>query len=282
MTDFNIGFYNLFYLVDEVKSPDECLEGACLGGHLDLAKYMVEKGANIWNRGLTRACEGGNLTLINYMIEKGANDWNNALYGACKGGHWRDAKHPTRLSSRGREPLVSSEGRDLWSPDQPSCDLVTYLLGKYTISLCSGLAGACRGGHLELVKFLVEKGANNWDWGLAHACRGGHLDLAKYMVEQGAIDWNWGMQNACLEGHFELVKFLVEKGTPDLNQGLYYACQRNDWGDIIDLLHSDVYKSVYGIDKDVIQPSSDIVRYLIEKGATKCSMCNKSMQEHLH
>ena len=48
---------------------------------------MISSGANDWNRGLLGACLGGHLELAKLMISKGANDWYRGLYGACEGGH---------------------------------------------------------------------------------------------------------------------------------------------------------------------------------------------------
>ena len=44
--------------------------------------------------------------------------------------------------------------------------------------LNSGLHGACRGGHLELVNLMISRGARDWNYGLHYACHGGHLELA--------------------------------------------------------------------------------------------------------
>ena len=49
---------------------------------------------------------------------------------------------------------------------------------------------ACRVGHLEIVKTLLERGANiedaNWDrrTPLHHACAENHLNVAEYLIEQ--------------------------------------------------------------------------------------------------
>jgi ankyrin repeat protein len=61
--------------------------GACTRGHLQLAKLMIEEGANNWNEGFNNACVGGHLELVNLMIEMGANDWNEGLYWACNCNH---------------------------------------------------------------------------------------------------------------------------------------------------------------------------------------------------
>ena len=49
-----------------------------------------------------------------------------------------------------------------------------------------GLYGACKGGYIDIVKFMIKKGANHWDLGLGGACRNGHIDIVKLMIEKGA------------------------------------------------------------------------------------------------
>lgn len=63
------------------------LEGACRGGHQDIAQLMIDYGARDFNLGLYEACRGGHFDLVNMMINCGANNWNRALDGACDGGH---------------------------------------------------------------------------------------------------------------------------------------------------------------------------------------------------
>ena len=63
------------------------LNASCLGGHRDLAEFMIEKGATYWNWGLQGACKGGHRDLAEWMIEKGATYWKWGLAGACIGGH---------------------------------------------------------------------------------------------------------------------------------------------------------------------------------------------------
>ncbi len=55
-----------------------------------------------------------------------------------------------------------------------------------------GLWGACRSGNMDIVKLMIEKGANNWNWGLDIACAGGHLDCVKLMIEKGATRCGYG------------------------------------------------------------------------------------------
>jgi hypothetical protein len=75
--DYHIGLVGNFELCLEVKNVNECLYGACNGGHMEIVKYLESKGANDWNNGLYFACEGGQMEIMKYMIEKGANKCEN-------------------------------------------------------------------------------------------------------------------------------------------------------------------------------------------------------------
>jgi hypothetical protein len=74
-------------------------------------------------------------------------------------------------------------------------------------------AEACVGGNLNTIQLLIAKGANNnWDAGLIYASLGGHLDIVRFMVDNGAKLWNEALIYACSREHLEIVKFLIEKG----------------------------------------------------------------------
>ncbi len=81
-----------------------------------------------------------------------------------------------------------------------------------------GLHGACQGGHIEIVKLMIEKGASQWNWALSYACVGGHMDIVKLMIDLGGDNWNWGLRRACTGGHIDIIKFLIEKGASWCNQ----------------------------------------------------------------
>ena len=159
-----------------------------------------------WNYGLMKACQSGNIDLVNYMIEKGAYNWNNGLYGACQGGNIdlvnymiekiekeADNFHDESIINRFENGLVRAG-----------------ILGVCNFN--DGLHGACRGGNIDLVNLMIEKGADDWDWGLSGACIGGNIDLVNLMIEKGADDWNLGLSAAWRGGHHELVDLMTDKG----------------------------------------------------------------------
>ena len=106
------------------------LEGACRGGHCELAEWMVEKGATWWDWGLSGACRGGHRELAEFMIAKGATSWGWGLEGACIGGHR---------------------------------DMAEFMIEKGATNWNLGLEGAWHGGHRKLAEFMIEKGATKSD-----------------------------------------------------------------------------------------------------------------------
>ena len=72
-------------------------------------------------------------------------------------------------------------------------------------------------GHLDVVKFLVKRGADvaQKNLALSSAVNKGHLDVVKFLVENGAdvqARENSALRWAARYGHLEVVKFLVENG----------------------------------------------------------------------
>jgi hypothetical protein len=81
------------------------------------------------------------------------------------------------------------------------------------------LQNACWGGHKELARLMIDKGATDFKYSLWNACAGGHKELVDYMIEQGATDWNGGFTNACRYGHLALIRYMLEKGATDWKEG---------------------------------------------------------------
>ncbi len=93
------------------------------------------------------------------------------------------------------------------------------------LALKRGLSRAAYYGHLVVVKYLVEQGADiraERDGALRWASCYGHLDVVKYLVEQGAdvhAEKNRSLRWASSYGHLEVVKYLIEQGAD------IHACQ---------------------------------------------------------
>jgi len=71
---------------------------------------------------------------------------------------------------------------------------------------------------------ILDLGENDYDEGLAGACRGGHLNIVNMMLSLGANDYNEAFIGACLFGHIKIVKMMIGLGANDYNAALYWAC----------------------------------------------------------
>jgi ankyrin repeat protein len=89
----------------------------------------------------------------------------------------------------------------------------------------SAMYEAAKGGHMEIVKFMIEKGGKDFDWTMTNAARGGHMEIVKLMIEKGATDFNWAISYAAEGGHMEIVKFMIEKGATYFNWAMNNAAE---------------------------------------------------------
>jgi ankyrin repeat protein len=101
-------------------------------------------------------------------------------------------------------------------------------------------------GHIEVVKYLIEKGANVDSNVFIMACQEGKLELVKYFIELGVdihVKNEWGLRISAKRNHLEIVKYLIEKGAD---------------------IHADEDRSLR---ESVEHGYTEIMKYLIEKGA---------------
>ncbi len=99
-----------------------------------------------------------------------------------------------------------------------------------------GLAGACTGGQLHAIKWMIRCGARNYDHGLSNATMENHIDIVLYMLELGATDHcriSRAFSIAFHNNHFALAHILLERGAKqcthtNLSRTLGRSHHRND------------------------------------------------------
>lgn len=91
----------------------------------------------------------------------------------------------------------------------------------------TGFRLACNFGQLNVVKWLVSKGAEDIE-GFNIACSQGHLDIVQYLVSIGKGNYNYGLINACtssrsnsVDGLLKVAEFLLSKGANNYGEALY-------------------------------------------------------------
>jgi ankyrin repeat protein len=135
---------------------------------------------SVLNHSLRNACDGRHRELVRFLISKGI--------GGTREFH-----------------LVCQWG------DLGMVCLMMDMLSKKTLGkgwMNYGLDGACHGGHLDLVKFIMYQGATNLD--MTWVCYGGNLDLVKFCVDKGVIFDQDDIEQACYGGHYKVVKYILD------------------------------------------------------------------------
>ncbi len=170
---------------EEVRNINAEIEQACCvkWGNLRRIDTLIKEGVFDYNLGLFYACREGSYGLVIFMVFNGTpTNWNEAMNETMNTQitHSREAIIELLLLNRKYANYLEIF--------RNCCSLgyikvIKYMIKKYRkISLYSGFYNACRGGHLDLVKLLIEHGANNWNGGLEGACYGGHYKIVIFMI----------------------------------------------------------------------------------------------------
>ena len=93
---------------------------------------------------------------------------------------------------------------------------------------------ASESGHIEIVRLMLEKGANSYNLAMAYAARGGHIEIVRLMLENGANDYNWAMAKAAYGGHIEIVRLMLDLNADNYNEAMSMTKNQT----IIDLIKS--------------------------------------------
>lgn len=87
---------------------------------------------------------------------------------------------------------------------------------NYKFKWNEGLYCAVIAECMILIKFFIDKGANNWNYGLISACSAGNINLIDFFIEKGANNLNYGFEEARLNGDIDIMRYLVQKGADDV------------------------------------------------------------------
>lgn len=208
------------YLID-VKMVDDAfglgLEGACRGGHVDVATSMIIHGGAVvfehWLLAIVAACKAGSIEIVEMLQctlhAQTLENYQRIFTAACAGGSLSIVNGFIGLLGKHAnydEGLVSAcrYGRS---------EIVELMIDKHATNWGHALMAACRSGVMKVVVRIVAMGATqfdseHFDHGLWGACRGGHSEVAEYMITLGASDWDLGLFGASVAGHEYLMNYM--------------------------------------------------------------------------
>lgn len=205
------------------------LVSACKGGHAIIVEMLLMKGANVnANSGLAlySAASKGFDQVFQLLLDYGANfdlikdTSDELLVSACKSGH---VKIIQILLMEGADPGILSQ----YGPEAFCAACAVGSLENCTILLELGvhvegleekaLYAATKGGHAEVVQFLLDLGCDvdseyeGHDRPLLVACAGGHVAVVSTLLQCGAkVNGNFdeSVFVAAKRGYREIVQML--------------------------------------------------------------------------
>lgn len=226
---------------------NSCLDNACESGNIEVVNFVIDKGVSMYGQRLRSACKGGNIEVVKLMIQKGSNDWNEGLKMACSIGDINIAKLIIKHGGVDDWNIALC-----YACGGGHIDIIDFLITKGANDYSGSLAFACSGGHTNVVKFLfgridagvgVEVGVDvNINIWLSHACGQGHMEIVKILIDRGANNFYHGLVNACYGRHIDIVKLLLlTLDATDINNALYMVTKN---------VHNFV--SMEPIEKDIV------------------------------
>lgn len=84
---------------------------------------------------------------------------------------------------------------------------------------------AVEGGHIDIVRLLIQKGVTNFNWAMVHAACRGHIDIVCLLIDEGATDFDGALRYAADGGHIDIVKLMIQKGVTNFNCAMEAAAE---------------------------------------------------------
>ena len=205
---------------------------AAENGHLNVVEYLLEKGADPTaqdKEAIKKAAQNGHLEVVKFLLEKDNSlldvyedvESDYSITRAIKHGNLKVVKF---LLSQTDDDFFK---RDciFWASEYGQLEILEFAIKEYKIdinSLYHSLFAAAENGHLNVVKFFIDRGANplakifaGANDILIYTAGNGHLNVVEYLLEKGAdptAQKNEAIIKAAGEGHLDVVKILLEKG----------------------------------------------------------------------
>ncbi|KAL2847309.1 ankyrin repeat-containing domain protein [Aspergillus pseudodeflectus] len=228
------------------RELDFALLAASRGGNIDVMQFLMSNGADVnaqdedgyYGTALQAASIDGHLETVGFLLQNGAEDKKKVGYHGCAldAAYCSDKFEVIKL-------LIAGDTKGLYDAAhynaifrsaayQGDLQTLTYLLdfvpdatGPGPIGNGTALLQAARGGHIDIVRFFIEKGSpfNIHDnETLVAAAAGGHTEVLKAFLDEGAdvdardADGYFLLWIASFRGHLDTVELLIEYGA-DVN-----------------------------------------------------------------
>jgi ankyrin repeat protein len=174
--------------------------------------------ASIWNHVLQCACHSKNIDIAKLMIDLGANNFDKLMQYCCS------IRRQDIIQLQYIQHILPVQ-KEITEND---CVEMTKFIFKQNVKfdLTSfdsrlGFVQACENGHINLVKLFIEKGYTDFDSGFEYACYNNRTNIIKLLLEHGTQNWNAVYGCAARTKDKELIELIVDK----FNKSMYKILQ---------------------------------------------------------
>ena len=94
-------------------------------------------------------------------------------------------------------------------------------------------------GYQEgLIQFINENSFSKYDYdnALTYAARGGHEEIVNYLISLGADNFDGAMAYAARKGYSRIISQMIERGANNFSAAVVMAARSGDWNVFNDLL----------------------------------------------
>jgi hypothetical protein len=148
-------------------------------------RLAISSTSDVYNESLRCAAAGGNIPLIEYFLEKGATNVNEASAEAGKYSNLDTVKYLIGKGARNYEGLLTI------SASRGKIDITRFVLDALRLKGFdiegyygrTALQNAILGGHIEVIKFLIDHGITIKPFNIEYAESKGKHDIAQYMKQ---------------------------------------------------------------------------------------------------
>lgn len=172
-------------------------------------------------------------------IKKGAVEFRTAMRKAAQ-----------RDDRRMIEFLLGKGYSDTAYSDMQSIITVAAVHGSIESFKALGAAGVVPGdmavgqaaykGHMNIIRHMAENMPKvNINYGLVSAAEGGQVEVIDYLLSKGAKGINHALERAAGRGVINAMELLISKGATNLDDALFVAIRSAEWAAVDMLLAKD-------------------------------------------
>ncbi|XP_063991503.1 ankyrin repeat domain-containing protein 17 isoform X4 [Diachasmimorpha longicaudata] len=229
---------------ETTEEGESLLSLACSAGYYELAQVLLAMNANVEDRGikgdctpLMEAASAGHVDIVSLLIAHGADvnaqstSGNTPLMYGCAGGHEDVVKvlleagaNVEDHNENGHTPLMEAASAGHVPVAKILLENGAGINTHSNEFKESALTLACYKGHLDMVRFLLEAGADQehktdeMHTALMEASMDGHVEVARLLLDSGAQvnmptdSFESPLTLAACGGHVDLAMLLIERG----------------------------------------------------------------------